>query len=87
MRNGGGSEYWKWSGLGLEFAGILVLFTLLGHWAGKRWDWQPWGELVGIGLGLVGGFYWLIRESIAMSKDLCPPKKPESDKPDRERRG
>ena len=75
-QDGGGGEYWKWSGLGLEFAGVIALFGYFGYLAGERWHWGPWGVIGGVTLGLVGGMYWLVKEGLRMTKELCPPKEP-----------
>jgi F0F1-type ATP synthase assembly protein I len=68
LRDGGG-EYLKGTWLGFEFAGVMLMFTYLGYLADRRWHWEPWGLLSGVGLGLTGGMYWLIKESLRMTRD------------------
>lgn len=41
--------------------GALVFCGGLGWWLGRRFGWHPWGLLVGLGVGLVIGFYDLAR--------------------------
>jgi len=76
-----------------EIAGLLTLGatlavsvgggTLLGHWAGKSWGWEPWGTLVGAAFGIaVAGVavYRAVRRLDAGSgrqpDDGKPPKNP-----------
>ena len=54
----------KWSrnsSIGLEFAASIVGLSLLGAWIDHHFDSAPWGVLIGIGLGMVGGSYNLYR--------------------------
>ena len=52
------------SGVGLELAGAVAGFTLLGYWVDRRFGTEPWGLVVGIILGLVGGLYNLVKQSL-----------------------
>jgi F0F1-type ATP synthase assembly protein I len=51
------------AGLGVELLGAVLGFTLLGLWIDRHYGTGPWGLLVCLVLGLVGGFYNLIRTS------------------------
>lgn len=68
LRDGGG-EYSKGAWLGFEFAGVMLIFTYFGYLADRRWNWEPWGLLGGVGLGLTGGMYWLVKESLRMTRE------------------
>lgn len=57
------------SSIGVELVGAVVGFTLVGYWVDRRWGTDPWGLLAGIGLGLIGGMYNLIRQSLLASRD------------------
>ena len=59
----------RWSGIGFEVVGAVAGLTLVGYWVDRRYGCQPWGVLIGAGLGLVGGMYNLIRESLAAVKE------------------
>jgi F0F1-type ATP synthase assembly protein I len=55
-------------GMGFELAGAVAGFTLVGYWVDHHFRTFPWGVLIGLALGLVGGMYNLIRESLAASR-------------------
>jgi len=65
-RQRGGSAVW---GIGFELVGAVAGFTLVGYWADRHYRTYPWGVLIGVALGLIGGMYNLIRESLAASRD------------------
>ena len=52
------------SGVGLELAGALAGFALIGYWIDRWYGTEPWGLLIGVILGLVGGLYNLVRQSL-----------------------
>ena len=54
----------KVAGLGIELLGAILGFTLVGLWIDSHYDTSPWGLLICVGLGFVGGFYNLIRQSL-----------------------
>ncbi|HEY0515300.1 MAG TPA: AtpZ/AtpI family protein [Thermoanaerobaculia bacterium] len=56
------------SGLGFEFVGAVVGLTLAGYWWDGHFGTGPWGILIGLFLGLVGGTYNLIRQSMLASR-------------------
>ena len=56
-------------GMGFEFAAAVAGFTLVGVWVDRHFGHAPWGVIVGVALGLIGGMYNLIRESLAASKE------------------
>ena len=54
----------RYSSVGLELAGAIGGLTLVGYWIDRRFGTTPWGMLVGVVIGLVGGLYNLVRESL-----------------------
>jgi F0F1-type ATP synthase assembly protein I len=38
--------------------------ALIGYWVDGRFGTRPWGTIVGVVVGLVGGLYNLVRESL-----------------------
>ena len=59
----------RYSGVGVEFAGAVVGFALVGYWIDQHYECRPWGVLIGAALGLIGGTYNLIRESLAAFRE------------------
>ena len=61
---------WKaLSGIGFELAAAVAGFTLIGYWWDRHFGTSPWGLLTGIALGLIGGTYNLIRQSLSAFKE------------------
>lgn len=50
--------------IGIELAAAVLGFSLLGWWVDRHFGTHPWGALGGALLGLVGGMYNLVRESL-----------------------
>jgi len=61
----------RYSGVGLELAGATAGLALVGYWVDRHFGSQPWGLLAGVIIGLVGGLYNLIRESLAAVRDAA----------------
>jgi ATP synthase protein I len=70
------------SGLGIELAGAVVGFTLMGYWWDHHFGTNPWGVLIGIALGLIGGMYNLVRKSLLATREAgSSPKTTNEDGP------
>lgn len=54
----------RYSGVGLELAGAMAGLAFVGYWIDKRFGTSPWGILGGVVIGLAGGLYNLVRESL-----------------------
>jgi F0F1-type ATP synthase assembly protein I len=59
----------RFLGIGLELVGAVAGFTLIGYWIDRHYQSYPWGVVVGLALGLIGGMYNLIRQSLAASRE------------------
>ena len=59
----------RYSGVGLELAGATAGLALVGYWIDGKFGTSPWGILGGVGIGLVGGLYNLVRESLAAVRE------------------
>src|SRR5438128_2730857 len=46
-----GKSPWAYAGLGIQFAGTAVLFTLMGLYVDWKFGWSPWGTVV---LSMIG---------------------------------
>ena len=55
--------------MGLELAGATAGLALLGYWIDGKFGTSPWGILGGVTIGIVGGLYNLIKESMAAIRD------------------
>jgi F0F1-type ATP synthase assembly protein I len=62
------ASWTRLSGIGVEFVGAVAVFALVGYWADRHWQSSPWGLLIGLALGLIGGMYNLIREAMQASR-------------------
>jgi ATP synthase protein I len=75
------------SSIGVELVGAVAGFTLLGYWVDRHWGTDPWGLLAGVGLGLIGGMYNLIRQSLLATREdagrSTGKSKGSSERPDR----
>lgn len=64
------SKGWvRLSSIGFELAAAVAGFTLAGYWWDLHYGTSPWGILIGVVLGLVGGMYNLIRQSLIASRN------------------
>ena len=59
----------RYSLIGLELAGVIGGLAFAGHWIDGRFGTTPWGMLGGVVIGLVGGLYNLVRESLAAVRE------------------
>lgn len=59
----------RYSGVGLELAGATAGLALVGYWIDRRFGSQPWGMLGGVLIGIVGGLYNLVRESLQAARE------------------
>lgn len=56
------------AGIGFEMAAAVAGFTFFGWLWDRHFGTQPWGVLIGAILGLTGGMYNLIRQSLAATR-------------------
>ncbi len=55
--------------MGVELAAAIIGLTLLGLWIDHRFQTRPTFLLVGVGLGIVGGFYNFIRQALQLERE------------------
>lgn len=56
-------------GVGLQFAGAIVLFLFLGRWLDSKLGTAPWLLLAGVVLGAVGGFVSMYRQLVIVPRE------------------
>jgi F0F1-type ATP synthase assembly protein I len=66
-KQGKSSEGYRYLGLGMELAAAVAGLTLLGYWIDRHFDTAPWGVLIGVATGLVGGLYNLVKTVVLAS--------------------
>jgi len=55
--------------VGLELAAAVAGFTLAGYWIDRHYGSQPWGTIIGVVLGLIGGLYNLVKQSLQAARE------------------
>ena len=58
----------KWMSFGIEFVGVLAIFSCLGWWADQKLDSRPWFMLIGFAVGFTGMMYFLYKETEDLRK-------------------
>ena len=56
-------------GVGLQFAGAIVLFLFVGRWLDERLGTEPWLLLTGVMVGAVAGFFSLYRQLVVVPRE------------------
>ncbi len=51
----------RFAGIGIQFGAVISLFALAGYWLDERLGSRPWGLIVGVLLGFLGGTLSLMR--------------------------
>ena len=59
----------RYSGSGLELAASVAGFALVGLWIDRHYDTNPWGLVSGLILGMVGGLYNLVKQSLQAARE------------------
>ena len=59
----------KWSGLGVEFAGVIILFCYFGYKLDEKLQTSPWFFLAGFFLGFIGMLYIIIKDTRNLWRD------------------
>jgi F0F1-type ATP synthase assembly protein I len=58
----------KLAGIGFELAAAVAGFVLLGYFWDRHFGSSPWWVLTGAVLGLIGGMYNMIRQSLLATR-------------------
>ncbi len=71
-KGGPGAAGWtRLAGLGFELTAAVGAFTLVGYWWDRHYGSSPKGLIVGALLGLLGGMYNLIRQSLLATREAA----------------
>jgi F0F1-type ATP synthase assembly protein I len=62
-------EWLRYSGSGLELAASVAGFALVGYWIDRHYGTNPWGLVAGLILGMIGGFYNLVKQSLQAARE------------------
>lgn len=62
------SGWSRMAGIGFELAAAVGGFTFAGYLWDRHFGSRPWGTLTGAVLGLIGGMYNLIRQSLLATR-------------------
>lgn len=68
--DGRGQASWtRLAGMGFELVAAVGAFVLVGYWWDRHFGTDPNGLIVGAVLGLIGGMYNLIRQSLVATRE------------------
>lgn len=56
-------ESMRWMGYGVEFIGVLGVFTYAGYWADEKLQTKPWLMILAMTVAFVGMIYLLFKET------------------------
>ncbi|HEY3241826.1 MAG TPA: AtpZ/AtpI family protein [Phycisphaerae bacterium] len=71
----GKSDAWRFAGIGGELVAAIIGFSAIGWLIDWRYGTGPYGLLICALLGLIGGMYNFIRQSLKAVKQAPPPRK------------
>jgi len=70
--DGKGRASWtRFAGIGFELVAGVGAFVLVGYWWDRHFGTAPKGVVVGAVLGLIGGMYNLIRQSLVATREAA----------------
>jgi ATP synthase protein I len=62
-------EAGQYLGVGIQFAGAIVLFLFVGQWLDRQLGTEPWLLLLGVFVGAGAGFYSLYRQLVIAPRE------------------
>jgi ATP synthase protein I len=63
-KRSGASQAGEVLGVGLQFAGSIVLFLFVGRWLDGRLGTEPWLMILGVMIGAAAGFFSMYRQLV-----------------------
>ena len=62
------SQLLRLGGMGVQIAGTLIVFLLIGHWIDKACGWNYIATITAAAVALIGSLYLLIKEALRLNK-------------------
>jgi F0F1-type ATP synthase assembly protein I len=59
----------RWTGLGIEFAGVIALFCYFGYKLDEHFQTSPWLLLAGFFVAFIGMMYIVIKDTRKLWRD------------------
>jgi F0F1-type ATP synthase assembly protein I len=64
QKNGENKQnYGRWLGFGIEFAGVLAVFSYMGYKLDEQLNSSPWFLIAGFFVGFAGMFYIILKDT------------------------
>jgi F0F1-type ATP synthase assembly protein I len=63
-KRSGASQAGEVLGVGMQFAGSILLFLFAGRWLDGRLGTEPWLMIVGVMIGAAAGFFSMYRQLV-----------------------
>jgi F0F1-type ATP synthase assembly protein I len=68
-RNAPSGHAGEFMGVGVQFAGAILLFLFAGRWLDERLGTSPWMVMLGVFVGFGLGFFSMYRQMVIMPRE------------------
>lgn len=68
-RNAPSGHAGEFMGVGVQFAGAILLFLFVGRWLDERLGTSPWMVMLGVFVGFGLGFFSMYRQMVIMPRE------------------
>ncbi|MDQ3521171.1 MAG: AtpZ/AtpI family protein [Gemmatimonadota bacterium] len=68
-RNAPSGNAGEFMGVGVQFAGAILLFLFAGRWLDERLGTSPWMVMLGVFVGFGLGFFSMYRQMVIMPRE------------------
>jgi F0F1-type ATP synthase assembly protein I len=65
-KDDGKGSYVQWTGIGIEFCGVIAVFCYMGYRLDEAWHTGPWLLITGFFVGFIGMLYLIIKRAMNM---------------------
>lgn len=66
----------RFAGMGTELAAAIIGFAAIGYWVDRGFESFPRGTAIGAVLGIIGGMYNFLRESLQLMREQASQHRP-----------